>query len=84
MTGRELDELLDGQAGVRLFFTNGEHLDFERRDLESPAAWRLTMRRALGQLDYRPPALEQDDHDELVRALFRFADVVERERREAA
>jgi hypothetical protein len=83
MTSDELDSLLDGAPGARLVLIgpHGRQLEvfFDRHALANPVAFRAAMRRALGAV-YEPPRYEQADHDQIVRALFMLADVVERER----
>lgn len=77
MLDDELDALLDGSAGATIVLSSGDHIYFSRRALESPTAWRATMRRALGHTGYSPPVHDQEDHDQLVRGLFMLADAGE-------
>ena len=90
MTEKELDVLLRGAPGARLMLSgpDGRQLRvyFDRHSLASPAAWRATLRRAIGHLGggWEPPRCSQDDHDVLVRVLFAFADATEHERVRAA
>jgi hypothetical protein len=84
VTGRELDMLLRGQLGVTVEFTDGRLIGLDRRALASPQGWRAAMRRGFRDLDYTPPVYDQDDHDKVIRAIFRMLDAMERDRREAA
>jgi hypothetical protein len=77
MAPEELSALLDGAAGATLTLSGPDgpiNVAFNRHDLETPAAWRAAMRRALGHVGYEPPHYDQADHDQFVRVLFALAD----------
>lgn len=78
MTSRELDQLLNGAEGLDspVIAPDGTEivLRFDRHALLSPVAFRAVLRRGLGHLDYTPPTFSQEEHDQLVRVMFRAAD----------
>jgi hypothetical protein len=74
MTDRELDALLDGAPGGTVTLSTGQRIYFDRHELASPVAWRAAMRRALGHTGYEPPVWCQEDHDQIIRAMFMLAD----------
>ena len=79
MHQEELSALLDGGDGATLTLSSPEgpvRVYLTRHDLRTPVAWRAAMRRALGDTGYEPPVYSQEDHDQLVRVLFRFAGAV--------
>ena len=74
MDDHELDQLLDGAAGIVLkHHQSGRLVHFSRHELASPVAFRSRMRRYL-QPGVEPAHLDQDEHDEFVRDLIRGAD----------
>jgi hypothetical protein len=77
MHDRELDALLDGASGATLVLSSPDgpiFVAFSRHELRSPVAWRARMRRTLAHTGYVPPVYEQEDHDQIVRAMFMLAD----------
>lgn len=78
MRATELDALLAGEAGVVVGFehNDGGRIDvyLSRHELASPIAWRAAMRRAFGHEGYEPPHYSQEDHDQIVRVLFRLVE----------
>lgn len=83
MTSEELDGLLDSAPGGTVTFTTPDgpvEVYFTRHELQSPVAWRAAMRRHLGHTGYVPPVYDVDDHDQLIRVMFMFADACARDK----
>ena len=74
MNDRELDGLLDGAAGATLTLNTGQGIYFDRHELGHPHAWRAALRRQLGHTGYHPPVYGVEDHDQIIRVMFRLAD----------
>jgi hypothetical protein len=74
---RELDELLGDGRSIGVGFANDDGdvvvVWFQRHELANPVAWRAALRRALGHEGYEPPRYSQEDHDTIVRVMFRAA-----------
>lgn len=71
MSTKELDNLLGGAAGITVNLTNGKRVRLTRHELATPSVFRLAMWQQTG---YRCPRHTQEQHDEIVRALFAIAD----------
>lgn len=78
MRADELDRLLRGASGVTVTLSGPDgpvavHLD--RHALASPQAMRAAFRRTVG---WAPPRYDQEDHDTIVRVIFRLVEAEER------
>ena len=78
MTDAELSALLDGAEGATLTFGNigfdTIKIDMYKNDLRTPVAFRAALRRQLGHLGYEPPVYGDEQHEQIVRAMFALAD----------
>lgn len=80
MTARELDALLKGEDGLVVVLKGPSGftpLELSRYELGNPVAFRAAWRRVLAHTGWEAPVYDQEDHDTIVRVMFRLADACE-------